>query len=67
MPTQEEANPDPVEVRGQDFTTSVFVGDCRSGSLEDISQFHIPIEVEINDGVNIRASRGATSTHIVES
>ncbi|PON64761.1 hypothetical protein PanWU01x14_122360 [Parasponia andersonii] len=37
MPTQEEVNPDPVEVE------------------------------EINDGVNIGASRGVTSTHVVES
>ncbi|PON84405.1 hypothetical protein TorRG33x02_197380 [Trema orientale] len=33
----EEANPDPVEVRGHDFMTSAFVGDCGSGGLEDIS------------------------------
>ncbi|PON83443.1 hypothetical protein TorRG33x02_207150 [Trema orientale] len=68
MPTQEEANPDPVKVRGHDFTTSAFVGDCGSGGLEDISQFHTPVEVEeINDRVNTGASRGATSTHVVES
>ncbi|PON76546.1 hypothetical protein TorRG33x02_242400 [Trema orientale] len=69
MLIQEEANPDPIEVRGHDFTTSAFVGDCGSSGLEDISQFHTPVEVveKINHGVNTGASRGATSTHVVKS
>ncbi|PON82592.1 hypothetical protein TorRG33x02_216010 [Trema orientale] len=68
MPTQEELNPDPIEMRGHDFTMSAFFSDCGSGSLEDISQFHARVEEEeINDRVNIGVSRGATSTHIVKS
>ncbi|PON34489.1 hypothetical protein PanWU01x14_344120 [Parasponia andersonii] len=43
MSIQEEANPDPVEVKRHDFTTSAFVSDCRSGDLEDISQFYTPV------------------------
>ncbi|PON75960.1 hypothetical protein PanWU01x14_039110 [Parasponia andersonii] len=68
MPTQEEANLDPVEVRGHDFMMSAFIGDYRSGGLEDISQFYTLVDVEeINDGVNIGASYDANSTHVVES
>ncbi|PON35202.1 hypothetical protein TorRG33x02_351780 [Trema orientale] len=64
MPIHEEVNLDSVEIGGHDYTTSAFIGDYGNGGLEDISQFHTPVEEEeINDGVNIRVSRGATSTH----
>ncbi|PON63224.1 hypothetical protein PanWU01x14_133180 [Parasponia andersonii] len=68
MPTQYELNPGLVKMRGQDFTTSVLVGDYRSSDLEDISQFHTPVEdEEINDEANIGASCDAASIHVVES
>ncbi|PON46788.1 LOW QUALITY PROTEIN: hypothetical protein PanWU01x14_248830 [Parasponia andersonii] len=56
--------PDLVEIKGHDYMTTVFVGDCRNGGLKDISQFHTPIEEEeISDRINIRANRSTTTTH----
>ncbi|PON81841.1 hypothetical protein TorRG33x02_223570, partial [Trema orientale] len=58
MPAQEETNPGRIKMRGHHFMTSAIVCECGSGGLEDISQFHTPVEEkEINDRVSIGASR----------
>ncbi|PON33919.1 hypothetical protein PanWU01x14_348800 [Parasponia andersonii] len=67
MARHENDNLEAAKIGGYDYSTRLFVIKCGIAGLEDIFEFEtLIIEEKISDGVNIRASYGATSTQGVK-